>query len=76
MVTNSKTHEIGDLLFSVLNLSRFLNIDGEKALTAANAKFSRRYQTMVEMAVRDGKDLSELELEDMERYWQRAKKSG
>ncbi|MEE9269183.1 MAG: nucleoside triphosphate pyrophosphohydrolase [Candidatus Krumholzibacteria bacterium] len=67
--------EIGDLLFSVLNLSRFLNIDGEQALTAATAKFVRRYRAMEDLARRDHKNFAELDIEEMERYWRRAKKS-
>jgi tetrapyrrole methylase family protein/MazG family protein len=67
--------EIGDLFFSVINLSRFLDIDGERTLTRANAKFIRRYMKMEELARGDGHRLGDLSLEEMERYWERTKRS-
>lgn len=66
--------EIGDLFFSVINLSRFFHIDGEAALTRANAKFGARYTTMEELARRDGHALKDMTLEEMDRYWEEAKK--
>ena len=71
----STEEEVGDLLFSVLNLVRFLGMDGEQTLTAANAKFVRRYRAMESLARDDGMEFSKLELDDMERYWRQAKKS-
>jgi MazG family protein len=68
--------EIGDLYFSVANLSRFLDIDGEASLTRANAKFVARYRAMEEIALRDGHRIEELTLEQMDRYWEEAKKRG
>ena len=67
--------EIGDLYFSVINLSRFLNIDGEASLTRTNAKFIDRYKVMEELARRDGCSLDTMTLKEMDRYWERAKKS-
>ena len=67
--------EIGDLYFSVVNLSRFLNIDGEASLTRTNAKFIDRYKVMEELARRDGCSLDTMTLKEMDRYWERAKKS-
>ncbi len=67
--------EIGDLYFSVINLSRFLNIDGEAALTRTNVKFIDRYKAMEELARRDGHSLDAMTLEEMDRYWEQAKKS-
>ncbi|UCG51670.1 MAG: nucleoside triphosphate pyrophosphohydrolase [Candidatus Latescibacterota bacterium] len=66
--------EMGDLLFSVINLTRFLNIDGEAALTRANAKFIERYAEMERLAHEDGHRLDDLTLEEMDRYWNRTKK--
>jgi tetrapyrrole methylase family protein/MazG family protein len=66
--------EVGDLFFSVVNLSRFLDIDGEAAFAAANAKFATRYDAMVELIHADGHRLEELTLEEMDRYWEQAKK--
>ncbi len=67
------TGEIGDLLFMVINLSRFLDIHPEEALEKAMRKFSRRFLVMEEMAARDDRTLDEMELEEMEEYWERAK---
>ncbi|MFQ5511039.1 MAG: nucleoside triphosphate pyrophosphohydrolase [Candidatus Krumholzibacteriia bacterium] len=66
--------ELGDLLFSVLNLSRFLNVDGERVLAAANAKFIRRYRAMEKLVQHDGRKLAELDIDEMESYWQRGKR--
>jgi tetrapyrrole methylase family protein/MazG family protein len=66
--------EIGDLYFSVANLSRFLGIDGEASLALANAKFVARYLAMEELALRDGHRIEELSLDEMDRYWEEAKR--
>ncbi len=66
--------EIGDLFFSVVNLSRFLKIDSQTALARANAKFLSRYSAMEEFARRDGRNLADLTLEEMDRYWEKTKK--
>lgn len=67
--------ELGDLFFSVINLSRFLNVDGEKALTAANAKFVARFLKMEKLAADDGRRLASMTLDEMDGYWERAKAS-
>jgi len=67
--------EIGDLYFSVINLSRFLKIDGERALAGANAKFVRRYRAMAELVRNDNRTLNEMTLEEMDTYWERAKRA-
>lgn len=65
--------EVGDLFFSVLNLSRFLNIDMDKALTGANAKFVRRFVAMEKLVAADGRRLSDMTLEEMDSYWDKVK---
>ena len=70
---NPSEEELGDLLFSVVNLARFLNIDPERALRKASEKFLKRFYKMEELIERDGKRLEDLELEEMDRYWERAK---
>ena len=65
--------ELGDLLFSVVNLARHLKIDSEAALRDANAKFERRF-AHVESAL--GDSLATASLEDMEAHWQAAKREG
>jgi MazG family protein len=66
--------EIGDLFFSVSNLSRFLDIDPELSLAHANSKFVARYRAMEDLARRDGRRLEDLTLEELDRYWEQAKK--
>lgn len=65
--------EIGDLLFTLVNLARFLKVDPEQALRATNAKFRRRF-AFLEAGLRErGRSLSEATLEEMEALWQQAK---
>jgi uncharacterized protein YabN with tetrapyrrole methylase and pyrophosphatase domain len=66
------TEEIGDLLFAVVNLSRFLKIDAEAALQAATDKFVRRFRAM-EREVPDDSAFASLSLEEMNRLWEKAK---
>ncbi len=65
--------EIGDLLFTVINLARFLKVDPEQALRRTNAKFRNRF-AHVEDGL--GKPLKEASLEEMETLWQAAKQQG
>src|SRR5229473_1910855 len=67
--------ELGDLLFAAVNLSRFLKIDPEIALKKANAKFSRRFRAMEGLARKNGREFKELAREQMEAFWDAAKKS-
>jgi nucleoside triphosphate diphosphatase len=69
---NERTEEIGDLLFAVVNMCRFLDVDAETALKAGTAKFERRFRAM-EMAA--GEAFAKLPLDDKEALWQRAKQS-
>lgn len=69
------TEEIGDLLFMTVNLSRFLDIHPEDALERSLVKFSARFRNMEVMAEKDGRSLEEMPLEEMEEYWQEAKKN-
>ncbi len=66
--------EIGDLLFVVVNIARFLKIDPETALRKTNEKFVKRFQYIEESLRRAGKDIYASNLEEMERLWQEAKK--
>src|SRR6267143_2062720 len=67
--------ELGDLLFAAVNLSRFLKIDPEIALKKANAKFSRRFRAMERLARKNGREFKDLAREQMEAFWDAAKKS-
>ncbi len=65
--------EIGDLFFSIVNLSRFLDISSERTLETANAKFLDRFRKMEKMIHRDGKTLEATTLEEMDAYWDKVK---
>ena len=65
--------ELGDLLFSAVNLSRFLGISAELALQEAVERFSGRFRVAERLAAADGRKLSDCGLDEMERYWQVAK---
>lgn len=71
--TASVEEEVGDLLFTIANIARKLEINPEEALQATNRKFMRRFESM-ETAVRaTGRNLDELSLEEMDRLWDDAK---
>lgn len=69
------TAEFGDLLFSLVNYSRFLNIDAEEALERTNKKFIKRFQYLETESAKDGKQLGEMTLAEMDEYWNKAKSS-
>jgi MazG family protein len=66
-------HEMGDVLFSAVNVSRFLKIDPDEALQKSISKFIRRFQSMESAIGADGKRLESMTLDEMETYWTRAK---
>lgn len=68
------TEEVGDLLFSCVNVARFLNIDEEEALNNTTDKFIRRFSYIEEQANKLGKNLKEMSLEEMDKLWNDAKK--
>ncbi len=65
--------ELGDLLFSLVNYARFLDIDPEEALERTNKKFISRFTYLERESAKDGKKLGEMTLEEMDQYWERAK---
>ena len=69
-----RVHEMGDILFTVVNLSRWLNIHAEDALRQANRRFQGRYVRMEELAAGRGQDFAKLPLPEKEALWQEAKK--
>ena len=66
--------ELGDLLFSVANLARHLEIDPEAALASGNAKFRRRFEAVEEALKEAGSSIVEADMESMEAQWCRVKK--
>ena len=69
---DSVEDEIGDLLFAVVNLARFLNVEPEGALRRANERFSSRFRS-VEQGAGTPERLREMSLEEMDELWERAK---
>ena len=67
--------ELGDLLFSVVNLARKLGVESEAALAAANEKFVRRFHAVETALVTQGKKLGEATLEEMDAAWEAVKKT-
>lgn len=66
--------EFGDVLFSLVNYARFLNIDAENALERTNKKFISRFTEMEKQALKTGKPLSEMTLGEMDAIWNSIKK--
>ena len=65
--------ELGDVFFTLVNLSRAMGIDAETAVREANEKFYRRFSFMERHAAKDGKALSDMSLDELEELWQLAK---
>src|SRR6185436_10187578 len=65
--------EVGDMLFTIVNIARYLKIDSESALKRANRKFKVRFQYMEIELSKQGKSLEQTTLEEMEALWQKAK---
>jgi len=66
--------ELGDLLFALVNYARFLNINPEDALERTNKKFKSRFQYLEKNAREIGKSLHEMSLDEMDHFWEEAKK--
>ncbi len=68
-----QAEELGDLLFVVVNLAKWLDIDAESALREANAKFSRRFKALEKLASARQLSLAEMDLDSLEALWQEVK---
>ena len=68
--------ELGDVLFSIINYARFLDVNPEDALERTNKKFIKRFQHLESRAAELGKPLSEMTLAEMDVFWNEAKKMG
>ena len=66
--------ELGDVLFAVVNLARHLDVDPEKALSGANARFERRFRDMEVEIVQKGNTIKGFSLERLDQEWRAAKK--
>ena len=67
--------EFGDLMFSIVNVARLYDIDPESALERTNQKFTRRFNYLEEQTLLKGKSLHKMSLEEMDVYWEEAKKN-
>ncbi|MCX8473453.1 MAG: nucleoside triphosphate pyrophosphohydrolase [Sediminibacterium sp.] len=68
------SEELGDWLFSIINISRHLNINPDLALEKTNQKFSQRLQILEQLALEKNMQLNKLALDEQEQLWQEAKK--
>ena len=66
--------EFGDVLFSLINYARFLQVDAEGVLEKTNKKFIKRFLQMESIAKVSGKSLTEMNLEEMDAIWNKVKK--
>lgn len=72
--TKEMEEEFGDVLFSLINYARWIGVNPENALAKTNQKFIRRFQWMEEQSREEGKNLSEMDLAEMDVYWEKSKK--
>ncbi|MFD1706517.1 nucleoside triphosphate pyrophosphohydrolase [Siminovitchia sediminis] len=72
----TQLEEMGDLLFAVVNAARLANIHPEEALQAANEKFYRRFSFIEEKVKHSGRPFNDYSLEELDRFWNEAKKQG
>ena len=70
---NNVEEEFGDVLFALINYARWINVNPENALEKTNKKFKKRFQWMEKQTKIDGKNLSQMNLDDMNHYWEQAK---
>ncbi len=68
--------ELGDLLFSIVNVARFYKLDAEEALSATTRKFIDRFSHVEQRATEQGRQLEEMSLAEMDALWEEAKEGG
>ena len=71
--TENIESEFGDVLFSLINYARFINVDPESALEKTNKKFIKRFQFLEEAAKKEGKQLTDMTLSEMDVHWEKSK---
>jgi len=76
MDSDKMEEEFGDLLFSMINAARLYKINPENALERTNRKFIQRFNYLEEQTLKHGKKLKEMSLEEMDKYWEEAKRVG
>ncbi|PQB07394.1 nucleoside triphosphate pyrophosphohydrolase [Polaribacter filamentus] len=65
--------EFGDVLFSIINYARFIGVNPENALEKTNKKFINRFQYLEKETKKEGKELSNMTLDEMDVYWEKSK---
>ncbi len=73
-VSEKIEEELGDLLFAIVNVARFLKINPDVALTGTNNKFCRRFSYIEEQVNKAGGDFSKFSLKELDKWWEQAKK--
>ncbi|MFT4684875.1 MAG: XTP/dITP diphosphohydrolase [Flavobacteriales bacterium] len=71
--TDNIESEFGDVLFSLINYARFINVNPENALERTNKKFIKRFQFLEKAAKKEGKELHDMSLQEMDVYWEKSK---
>ena len=71
--TKNIESEFGDVLFSMINYARFIGVNPENALEKTNKKFINRFQYLEKEAKKEGKELSDMSLVEMDVYWEKSK---
>ncbi|CAG0967885.1 MAG: nucleoside triphosphate pyrophosphohydrolase [Bacteroidetes bacterium] len=71
--THQIENEFGDVLFSLINYARFIGVNPEDALERTNKKFIKRFQFLEEEVKKQGKEISNLKLSEMDEIWEKAK---
>ena len=66
--------ELGDVLFSAVNMARFLKVDAEESLNASTEKFISRFQRVEQLAKEQGINLEDISIQEMDKLWKQAKK--
>ncbi|MCL4118551.1 UNVERIFIED_CONTAM: hypothetical protein GTU68_057850 [Idotea baltica] len=72
--TENIESEFGDVLFSLINYARFIKVNPENALEKTNRKFIKRFQFLEKAAKKEGKELSDMTLAEMDLHWEESKK--
>jgi tetrapyrrole methylase family protein/MazG family protein len=68
-------HELGDVLFSLVNLARFLHVNPETAMLSANSRFERRFREMERLAAERGIPFDDADMQQLDRLWDEAKRN-
>ena len=74
MDRDKATREFGDIMFALINAARLYHITPDTALELTNQKFISRFNYVEQQAKEQGRDLKDLTLEEMDRFWEEAKK--